>query len=287
MNYFEQLKYIESHYPATTHHISKRHIRHEFFQNMCVEIQLYLLGFYVADGSIDQKRKTFRVTVSEKDSEIIDLYKTFISSEARIFKVKGHVIAGRNGELYQQNNFIGIDITSQTLTQSLVNLGYGYKKTFSNMQLPKTSDELTWSFIRGLFDGDGCFTVWYVAPQNGRKERIRGKFDIVQKTDTLLLDIQQFLLKFDIESKITFLQRDNMYRLSIGSTTTLKKLYTYLYNDANFYLTRKFKKFNHYVNTEVTQLIDEYRNAQKVNVNESNNPSTSAGHPNNQDENIC
>lgn len=35
-------------------------------------------------------------------------------------------------------------------------------------------------------------------------------------------------------------------------------------------------KFNHYVNTEVSQLIAEHRNAQEVNVNESNNPPKSA-----------
>lgn len=43
------------------------------------------------------------------------------------------------------------------------------------------------------------------------------------------------------------------------------------------YLSRKFNKFNHYVNTEVTQLITEHRNAQEVNVNESNNLPMSAG----------
>lgn len=50
-------------------------------------------------------------------------------------------------------------------------------------------------------------------------------------------------------------------------------------------MKRKYDKFNHYVNTEVTQLIAEYRNAQKVNVKESNNPSTSAEHPK-KDENV-
>ena len=61
----------------------------------------------------------------------------------------------------------------------------------------------------------------------------------------------------------------------------------FIEDNANFYLTRKFEKFNHYVNTEVTQLIAEYRNAQEVNVNESNNPPTSPGHPTSEDEDIC
>ena len=52
-----------------------------------------------------------------------------------------------------------------------------------------------------------------------------------------------------------------MYRISTSSRKNLEKIFNLLYRDANFYLKRKFNKFNHYVNTEVTQLITEYRNA--------------------------
>lgn len=45
-------------------------------------------------------------------------------------------------------------------------------------------------------------------------------------------------------------------------------------------------KIYHYVNTEVTQLITGYRNAQKVNVNKSNNPSKSSEHPEILDDNV-
>lgn len=72
--------------------------------------------------------------------------------------------------------------------------------------------------------------------------------------------------------------RDKMYTIVIAKLK-LPKLFHLLYDNANFYLIRKYKKFNHFVNTEVTQLIAEYRNAQKVSVSDSNNPSTSAEHP--------
>lgn len=78
-----------------------------------------------------------------------------------------------------------------------------------------------------------------------------------------------------------------MYRMSTSSKKELVKIFNLLYSDSNFYLSRKFNKLNHYVNTEVTQLIAEYRNAQEVNVNESNNPPKSAEHPTDEDENIC
>lgn len=78
-----------------------------------------------------------------------------------------------------------------------------------------------------------------------------------------------------------------MYRMSTSSKKELIKIFNLLYNNSNFYLSRKYNKLNHYINTEVTQLIAEYRNAQEVNVNESNNPPTSVEHPTTEDENVC
>ena len=81
-----------------------------------------------------------------------------------------------------------------------------------------------------------------------------------------------------MSSSICFARRDKMYQLSVPKTQ-LKKLYNLFYNDSNFYLSRKFNKFTYYVNTEETQLIAELRNAQKLNVSNSNNISTSAERP--------
>lgn len=132
-------------------------------------------------------------------------------------------------------------------------------------------------FIRGYFDGDGCITGW-LATEKGKADRVRYKFDICSKTITMLSDIQKVLSKNDINVNINYLKRDDMYRISTSSKSEVSKLYHYLYDDANFYLSRKFNKFSYYVNTEVSQLIADHRNAQEVNVNESNNPPMSAEH---------
>lgn len=67
----EQLKFIEDNYPLYNNHISNRRIRHTFFDTIETELQAYLLGFYAADGSIDEKRKTLRVHLQSGDSEIV------------------------------------------------------------------------------------------------------------------------------------------------------------------------------------------------------------------------
>ena len=56
---------------------------------------MFFKGTYVAlvtpfkaDGSVDEKRKTFRIHLSKKDKELVDLYKEIICPEARTFVVK-------------------------------------------------------------------------------------------------------------------------------------------------------------------------------------------------------
>ena len=285
MNRTQQLEFIQNNYQATKHHISKRQIRHKFFTDIQTEIQAYLLGLHASDGSVDETRKTFRMSVSEQDVETINLYKTFISNNAKIYRYEGGVVHGRKNKIYKQPPFISIDITSSELVKSLVDLGFGYKKTYCELHLPKINQELIKHFIRGYFDGDGCITCWYVGAKGNRKERVRAKFDVVSKTKSILQEIQNIFRLEGIKTQINYLKRDDMYRLCTSSKTQIIKIFNYLYSDSNFYLSRKYNKFYHYVNTEVTQLITEYRNAQKVSVNESNNPSKSVEHPK-EDENV-
>lgn len=278
MNKQDQIKFIEDTYPAYTNHISKRRVRHDFFKNITTELQAYLLGFYAADGSSDEKRKTLRVCLQEGDSEIVYLFKDIISPDARLYTITPRIVTGRNGAKVQGHESFGVDITSSILVQDLVNLGYGYNKSHKELHLPNISKDLIPHFIRGYFDGDGCITGW-LAIEKGKSDRFRYKFDICGKTESLLDEIIKFFADHDIKVNKNYLKRDNMWRISTSSKREMEKLYHLLYDNSNFYLSRKFNKFNYYVNTEVNQLIADHRNAQEVNDNESNNPPKSVEHP--------
>lgn len=288
MNRQEQIKFIEDNYPATISQNSQRRVRHTFFSKIETELQAYLLGFYVADGNINEKRKTFRIELQNKDSEIIYLYKDIISPDARLYQTKERDFIGpRNNIIHAQGN-IGVDINSSKICNSLVNLGYGYNKSYKNMQIsPEIPEDLIRHFIRGYFDGDGSFTMYTVKSEDRPRAYLKVKFMIDSKTTELITEIQKFLSKYNINTNINYLKRDDMWRIYTSSKKECIKLYHFLYDNSNFYLTRKFNKFDHYVNTEETQLIAELRNAQEVSANESNNLPTSVEHPIFKGENIC
>lgn len=261
MNKEEQIKFIEDNYPLYTHHTSNRRIRHDFFKNISTELQAYLLGFYTADGSIDEKRKTFRIHLSIKDSELVYLYKDIISPDARLFSVAdNYKTTGRDGKEITGHGSIGVDISSAILVNDLVELGIGYKKTYSDLTIPNIPENLIRHFVRGFFDGDGSIST-YLACEKGKKDRVRCGIQIDSKTKTLLENIQLFFKNNNIKFNLMYLKRDDMYRISTSSREEIKKLYLLLYKDSYFYLSRKFNKFDYYVNTEVSQLIADHRNA--------------------------
>ena len=261
MNKEEQIKFIEENYPLYTHHTSNRRIRHDFFKNISTELQAYLLGFYTADGSIDEKRKTFRIHLSIKDSELVYLYKDIISPDARLFSVAdNYKTTGRDGKEITGHGSIGVDISSTILVNDLVELGIGYKKTYSDLTIPNIPENLIRHFVRGFFDGDGSIST-YLACEKGKKDRVRCGIQIDSKTKTLLENIQLFFKNNNIKFNLIYLKRDDMYRISTSSREEIKKLYLLFYKDSYFYLSRKFNKFDYYVNTEVSQLIADHRNA--------------------------
>ena len=261
MNKEEQIKFIEENYPLYTHHTSNRRIRHDFFKNISTELQAYLLGFYTADGSIDEKRKTFRIHLSIKDSELVYLYKDIISPDARLFSVAdNYKTTGRDGKEITGHGSIGVDISSAILVNDLVELGIGYKKTYSDLTIPNIPENLIRHFVRGFFDGDGSIST-YLACEKGKKDRVRCGIQIDSKTKTLLENIQLFFKNNNIKFNLIYLKRDDMYRISTSSREEIKKLYSLFYKDSYFYLSRKFNKFDYYVNTEVSQLIADHRNA--------------------------
>lgn len=242
---------------------SKHYIRHDFFKNISTEIQAYLLGFYIADGSINEKRKTFSVELQHNDVEIINLFKQFICQDAYTFYKKYNNVKSRDKLVVSHGN-IGININSSILCNSLVNLGYGYRKTYSELKFSnKIPHSLIRHLIRGFFDGDGSFSYSRVFDKTRQKYYLKQNISICSKTKSFLTDIQHFLSDFNIVSNILFLKRDNMWRLSISSDAGVRGFYNLIYNDSIFYLSRKHDKFIQYINTERNKLMTILCNAQE------------------------
>lgn len=283
-------EYLDQNYPLYTHGGSKRKIRHDFFKNITSELHAYLLGLIMSDGSINDKRATLSYNINPKDKELHNYFKV-ISPDAYVQNCKSYESkATINGKTIKNNGSVRLAIASIILIEDLHKLGIMQNKTYQELHIPKMDKKFIRHFIRGYFDGDGWITYSIRKPNPKNREknyRVSASAGICGKTENIFKEIQKVLEEENIIAHINYEKRNDMFKIVMSSRETLKKFYSYLYKNVNFYLKRKFNKFNYYVNTEVSQIITEYRNAQEVNVNESNNPPTSSEHPTNEDEDIC
>lgn len=255
-------EYLNIHYPLYTNHISKRETRHDFFKNIDTELHAYLLGLIMSDGSIDDKRATLSHTVNEKDKELLNYYK-FICPKAYTQEFIPKPSKGiRNDKMIVGSKSIRLAIASAILINDLHKLGVEQNKTYREQHIPEQIPEkYVYHFIRGYFDGDGSFSGSVIHDKGKPNPRVRMQFQIDSKTKTLLEEIKLFFDINEIKTNMYECKRDNMYRLASHSVTECKKIYHLLYDNSHCFLKRKFNKFDYYVNTEVSQIITDHRNA--------------------------
>lgn len=213
-----------------------------FFSNIDTEIKAYLLGFLYADGYItNDGRIGCRLTAD--DDEIIKLIQKYIAVESPIRYT--------NYQNIKRRPQVVICWKSKQMYKDLLKLGFHTDKTHINSNIFSFIPEnLKLAFIRGYCDGDGSirFTKhpegWY-----------RCSVIFCNGCPKILEDVKEFFENsYNICGKIQHVK--NFYRLVYEKVLDAAKISYLLYNNANFYLTRKYNSakemINYRTNTELT-----------------------------------
>lgn len=188
----DEITFINENYPLYKNGTSNREIRHNFFSKIETELQAYLLGFIYSDGSINIQRHTLSIHINDVDEELFDLFK-IISPKAYTSKENGYESKALvRGRTVKNKSSIRLAISSKILIDDLIQLGVCERKTYEELHIPKMPYYLIGHFIRGYFDGDGCFTWYASAPNLSNREKI-GELKWLGK---LSLKLKLFLLNF-------------------------------------------------------------------------------------------
>lgn len=238
----QEIKIIEEKFPLYTNgNRSKRKVRHDFFSNICTNLQAYLLGFIAADGSVNEKRHSLAIQISKKDEKLFDLFR-IISPNAHILQRKfGNYKNPHSNKTIVDHGTIRLTIHSKTLYEDLAKLGITQNKTYKEMHIPEQLDKkYIHSFILGYLDGDGYIT------NSIKLSKISGQIScragICSKTNSLLREFQDFLENNHIKSSIYLDTRDKIYYLDVYAKDSLQNLYNLLYSSSNLGLDRKKTK---------------------------------------------
>ena len=115
-----------------------------FFSTIDTEFKAYLLGWIASDGHVSANND-IRIEINIRDEEILKTLRNGICPDIPM-------VYRNNGS----TDLIGFCICSKKICEDVCSyLQINPGKKSDTVQLPKLSEELTWTFIRGLFDGDG------------------------------------------------------------------------------------------------------------------------------------
>lgn len=208
--------------------MKKYTINEDYFDVIDNQDKAYWLGFIAADGYNREDRGYIEFRLHKQDIDILNKFKQCLSSNHNI-------------QIYK-DTYCNLTIYSSKLSKKLAEYGIIQNKTYS-LQLPNIENSLFRHFIRGYFDGDGCFSV---IKRNDRKNPLSKTYQLnITGMPEPLRIIQLHLIK-----NVNIVDNGLKSRVSKCAVTmhysgknVCKRILDYLYHDANLYLQRKYNKY--------------------------------------------
>jgi hypothetical protein len=206
-------------------------VNNNYFDIIDTEEKAYWLGFLYADGYIRERKgnSSLEMKLSIKDKKHLELFRKCIGSNHKITD-------GFNSVKYKdrlsKSHMSSLAIYSKELVESIKKQGMHSRKTFT-ITKPNIDKKLIHHFIRGYFDGDGCFHF------NLKKKRKITTFSCASD------EFRQFLICELLENDMVFSWYGGI-KISIQNKLGNKKFYDYIYKNATIYLNRKKEKYEEF-----------------------------------------
>lgn len=209
---------------------------YHYFDEINTEEKAYWLGFLSADGWISRSEKSNAcVTGIELQYKDINHLKKFNKSISGNYQITDRWRTSLFHGVEKKAHSCVIRIFSTIMYDSLIKKNFTNNKSF-DFHIPCINDKLMRHYIRGYFDGNGCFTL------------TNKTFSIGFSTASELLsnDIVKTLSKNNIEChKEVYVSEygTNMYPVFIYKKQDKLNFLDWIYSDCSIYLERKYRKY--------------------------------------------
>ena len=219
--------------PGFVKHI-KYNLNEHWLDEIDSEEKLYFLGFFAADGCNKSDSNIINIILSKKDEEVLYKFKKLFESDRPFLDKKPY----KNKKGYISDSAICMDLYSPYLCKRLTELGLPSRKSLT-LEFPKwLTKEQFWPFVRGYFDGDGCF-----GPKGEKYTKIT-----IESSRAFLETLKEKLEDYGIKAYVSNNGKANELagRMDIQSKDGVRKFMDYIYKDANIYLERKYNRYYSY-----------------------------------------
>jgi hypothetical protein len=208
-----------------------------FFDQVVRESQAYWLGFIAADGYVS-RRGTLVIGLACQDREHLEAFKRTLNASQSIVERPGR----RMNSGYQGQPIVSMQVCSRQIVAGLARYGIVNRKSLILRWPEALPRDLSRHFLRGYFDGDGCFSV------NGQ-----GNPSIMFTSSLGFVDDCRRLLSEELGTgspKTHLVQPTDRYgTLRYTGGRQVRKIVHWLYDDATVYMQRKHDRVSHYLAT--------------------------------------
>ena len=219
--------------------VRKYTLNENYFDKIDTPNKAYILGLLYADGYNSISKGTICLSLQDIDKAILEKINIEIDSNRPLEFINNDKIAS-NG--YKSRNMYKLNISSIHMCRALETIGMVQNKSLV-LTFPDIDKQLYSHFIRGYFDGDGSYCCHYL--NNGSNSRN----DLVTITST----------KAMCESILSILHEENIVGgggiydasnhnnitkvLSISGKVQCYNFLSWLYQDAQLYIERKYNNY--------------------------------------------
>lgn len=239
-------KYMKSYGLEVMTFGSKYRYDYSFFENIDTPEKAYWLGFVVADGGIEvtknSDRGTYRLRFLLACRDAAHLEKLKKSLKTNIELHFGETML--NGKAYEN---VSLSINSKKIVEDLINLNVLPKKSANEVMPNGVPNHLVNHFLRGEFDGDGCFSYWI-----NSREGLQQEFSFLGSER--LMESFKGIISSNLGTIGTVYKEGILYKLRFTKIHDIANIIKWLYPDEEIiYLDRKYQKINEWKNLRIKQ----------------------------------
>lgn len=233
-----------------------------FFDVIDTPNKAQILGLLYADGYHNEKRHYFVIKLTAKDKEYLEAVKHTLGSNKTLYYSPPSK-CGKNKQ-YNGKAQYSLGITNPQLSANLTRLGVVQRKSLT-LQFPgksQVSEDMINHFLRGYFEGDGCLHI-------SRKNMKESEFTLCG-TQEFCIKVQHIfydLLRVNSVCKQMKNKRINAYILRVRGNPQILKVMRWIYEDAQFYMARKYEKYMEFLNFFNTSKHDRSKQVEQYDLN--------------------
>lgn len=212
-----------------------------YFEKINTPEKAYFLGFMYTDGN--NSKKYFKLALQAKDLHILESFRESLRSDAKIYFFKRSQYNKNHQDEYC------LRINNEKMCNDLTKVGVMPNKTFKIKFPMWLNKQLYPHFIRGLFDGDGCFQSHKINEYSTSSISILGTKD--------LCNVIKGILKKYLNVDCAVYKNGNIFCLRTGSKVVTIKIMDWLYKNSNENIRLK-RKYDKYITARSTLFLRKF-----------------------------